>query len=467
MLAIVDRDLGIYDTTPDMENTIALCDAYIGDAASSVISLFGIVGKPIFILNNRLHSEPAEDSWKGEIQATFNYIEEDRFSIIQGNRLYVSEGFTHTYKYFCDLSDYVYGGYYHLVYEIAGKLYVCPRNAQNIMIIDKAGKKNIVELQHADIKSDAFIWAVKWWEKYLILLPRRYPAIVKYNIETGKIQYEKKGVNVFVSNEDGVIKTGGCGDKNGTMYLSSPTDNRIYVFDVETSRHKIIELPVKSKCGYNLIFSYKDVLWLLPCEGKQMHILRWNPDTNEIREYDQFPQEFRCAQERPFNSGTFYKDYLYLTPESANMYVRLNIVTGEMTEWKVPFKEKTGEEYFYTTAKAGFLYELADESGKAMLFSYTDKKLYEINLQTNSCAERSIFFDREELKAHEPGFCCSSEWLRYCCHENAFNSIRNFLDGTIIGESFDRNKQIAKYEEIAANSDGTCGVRIHEFMSKL
>ena len=102
-----------------------------------------------------------------------------------------------------------------------------------------------------------------------------------------------------------------------------------------------------------------------------------------------------------------------------------------------------------------------------MLFSYTDKKLYEINLQTNSCAERSIFFDREELKAHEPGFCCSSEWLRYCCHENAFNSIRNFLDGTIIGESFDRNKQIAKYEEIAANSDGTCGVRIHEFMSKL
>ena len=48
----LENDIGIYDDTPEIEPTIALCDAYIGNAGSSVTSLFGMAGKPVFILNN-------------------------------------------------------------------------------------------------------------------------------------------------------------------------------------------------------------------------------------------------------------------------------------------------------------------------------------------------------------------------------------------------------------------------------
>ncbi|MBR3622675.1 MAG: hypothetical protein IKN43_04920, partial [Selenomonadaceae bacterium] len=48
--SFIREDIGIYDTTPDIEKTIALCDAYIGDGATSVISLFGVAGKPAFYL---------------------------------------------------------------------------------------------------------------------------------------------------------------------------------------------------------------------------------------------------------------------------------------------------------------------------------------------------------------------------------------------------------------------------------
>ncbi len=471
----LDKAIGIYDTTTDMENTIALCDAYIGDAASSVVSLFGIVGKPIFILNNKLHSEPTKDSWRGEIQATFHYMQKDRFSITQGNRLYVSEPFEHNYKFLCDISDYVYSGEYNVVYEIDSKFYICPQNAQNILVIDKTGKRKKIDLEREDIQTDAFIWTDSWWEKYLLLLPHRYPAMVKYDVITGKIKYIKEGIDIFVKEENGIIKSGGCGDKNGKLYLSSPTNNQIYIFDVETEEYTIAEIPVKVNCGYNYIMGYGEDLWLLPCEGEEMKIIRWNPDTNAAEEFGQFPEGFQCIDpisgvecaERPFLNGAFWGNNLYLAPDRGNMYVRLDIVTGKMTEWKPPFEEEEGKEYFYTSAKSTFLWEMADENGKVRIFSAPDRRLYEVDLAADQCKELKVEFNVTELKAHEPGFCCSSKWLRYCCHENAFNSLRDFLDGAITGNSFDRDMQIKKYGEIAANNDGTCGAKVHEFVRRL
>lgn len=124
-----------------MTDAISWSDAYIGDSGTSVTSVFGIVGKPLFILNNRLHSLPKEDSWRGEVipGTMFNYFERDRFCITQGNKLYVSEPYQYDYKYFCDLSAYTGGEYYSMVYEINGKRYVCPRNAQDILILNDNG----------------------------------------------------------------------------------------------------------------------------------------------------------------------------------------------------------------------------------------------------------------------------------------------------------------------------------------
>lgn len=470
----LDKELGIYDTTPDMEETIAISDAYIGDAASSVVSLFGIVGKPIFILNNRLHSEPKEDSWYGEVKTGFFHYPRDRFTIIQGNKLYVSEPYAYEYKYFCDLTDYVHSGDYNVVYDIDKKFYVCPRNAQNILIIDEKGKKKKIELERIKAKADTFIWSIQW-EQYIFLLPHRYPALVKYDTSSGEIHYIRDNIDVIAKEVDGIVKSGGCGGRNGKLYLTSPTDKKILILNVETDECTVSEIPVKSQCGYRTIMLYRDDFYLLPYEGEKISIIRWNPDTNEVREYDRFPHGFQCidqimgneCMERPFLSGTFYMDYLYLAPDCSNMYIRLNIVTGEMTEWKPPFTEEQGKEYFYSDVKSSFLWGWADEDGKVKVFSYPGRKLYEINLGTNDYTELDIQFDLEELKVHEPGFCLSSEGLRYCCYENSFNSIRNFLDGEITGNQFDRNRQIKEYREIAANNDGTCGAKIHEFMENL
>lgn len=489
-----DKELGIYDTTPDMADAVAWSDAYIGDEKTSVVSLFGITGKPLFVLNNRLHSEPDKDSWRGEIQVGLNWSQQDRFSVTQGNKLYVSEPFAHDYRYLCDLSEDAYGGYYNVVWEIDRKLYVCPQNAQHILVIDEnegwgrgeiscrcSGDARVrdmqmhkIELEPAAENTGDFYWTARYGN-YLILRPIHYPAMVCFNTATGEMRYFRDYIDVFIKEKDGALKIGAWAVWNGKVYNFSPIDRQVYLLDIETGETEVTKVPARIVCGCMAVVICKGDFWLLPYEGDRLSIVRWNPETDEVKEYDQFPEGFRCiapisgeeCMERPFAGGASWGGYMYFTPEQANMYVRMNMMTGEMTPWTPPFEDGKGEGYFYTTAKSSFLRGMPDAEGKIPIFSYPQRKLYEIHSETGECSELAIRFDVDELKAHEPGFCRHSQQLRYCCYENAFNSLKDFLDGTITGMPFNRERQLEAYREIAVNHDGSCGVKVHEFMSRL
>ena len=54
-----------------------------------------------------------------------------------------------------------------------------------------------------------------------------------------------------------------------------------------------------------------------------------------------------------------------------------------------------------------------------------------VDLETNGCQEIDIGFDLEELREQEPGFRKNSQWLQYACEEDAFNSLEDFLNGTL------------------------------------
>lgn len=465
----MDSGLGIYDDTPDITKTVAYCDGYIGDSGTSVTSLFGVAGKPMFILNNRIHSDPDEDSWRGEIN--IGERRQGRFVIAQGNRLYVSRPFAHDYSYLCDLSDYAYEGDYNVVWELDKKLYVCPQNAQDILVIHEDGHKSKVGLQPFLLQSGAFHWSVLY-EKWLLLRPTRYPAIVRYHTSTGELKYFTEHLDVFIKETDGALKIGGSALQDGKYYNFSPTDRQVYVLDVATGESTVREVPTKNQCGYGSVVAYQGNFWLMPYGGERLSVTCWNPKTNEVREYDRFPEGFACIEpnskceraELPFINGAFYGEHLYLTPNFGNMYVKLNINTGEMKEWIPPFEDVEGKEYFYTQSKSVFLHGIPNERGMAPIFFYPTRTMYEINPTTGECVELKAHFDVRELKDHEPGFCRHSRSLRYCCRENAFNSMKDFLDNDITGNPFSREQQMEAYREIAANNDGTCGLKIHEYI---
>ena len=466
----VENNLGIYDTTPDIEESIALSDAYIGDAGTSVISLFGVTGKPIFILNDRILNEPGEEDWRKDIHLSFDYRDQDRFSIIQGNKLYISEPYQYKYRYFCNLAENVFANCYLRVYEINGKLYACPFNVENILVIGKEGVEKELLLEKKADKEVMFSYPQKF-DKYLLLLPLNYPAIVRYDTETEEIRYFTDKIDVFIKERNGCKITGDAIVFQGNLLVASPTDNKVYKLNIESGESSVIELPIRSRCGGQVLVEHKGEIWIMPYDGQV--IVRWNPITNEAREYEGFPKGFLCKNpmdgsectEKPFCTPAFNGQYLYLLSFWSNMSLQLNIYTGEFREWKPPYEDKM--EASHLKEDCIFLdYKLRDDEDDFRIYSFSKHNLYAINLEKNIFREKGIQFDLKELESNEPGFCKCSEVLPYACIENHFNTLSRFLKGKAVGNQFSREKQLEVYKKVIVNDENGCGKKVHKFVMR-
>lgn len=468
----IQEDWGIFDDTPDIGNTIALCDAYIGDEGTSVISLFGITGKPIFVLDNGIHQKPSQEDWRGEIITGFRCDGYDEWKVTQGNKLYRFSDRAYKYEYYCDLSEYTAGGYYASAMEVGGRVYVCPVNAQDILVVkDREIKK--IKLKRYLEEPGAFYGSWKIGN-YIFLVPNKYPEIVRLDTRNEEISYIKGVKKIFAKEVNGEYRIGGnCVWRNYLM-LASPTDNQVAVIDSESLEIQILTTTADSVCGCLVMVPMDEELWLLPFSGKT--VVCWKPDTGEAKEYSNIPEKFRCINrfngcectERPFGMAVLYKNMILLSPGWGNMFLLLNKDTGEFQEWMLPFEviyeEKSG--YFPLWSVGTFL-RRTDTLGE-WTYRYYDarnRKLYDVNLETREYREILIEFNKKELDEHAAGFGRASEWLMYGCTENAFNSLTDFLDGHITGKPFNKESQMEAYQEISADNHGTCGERIYKFVS--
>lgn len=467
-----EKNIGIYDDTPDIAETIAFCDAYIGDAGTSVTSLFGITGKPLFILNNDLHSAPEADDWRGEIVKGFSAYGSHEWLVTQGNKLYHSANHDYQYQYCMDLSEYAYGYYYQQVITIRDKHYVCPANAQDIVVIADGGIEKRIPLEARMEQIGAFYGSVSS-KDCLFLIPNNYPAVVRYDTQKDEIRYFTEHLDLFSGYVQGEKRTGGYCIQDGVLYIASVHDNRVLALDTVTGREEVLSVPAEHLQGSSALVSDGQELWFLPYEGAV--IVKWNPLTGETYEYENCPKELTCmhpvsgceCMERPFSWAAFYGENVYLSPCWGNMYIRLNRIDGKMTQWKPPFEvpETIKNGYYNIWARSSFIRRTGNgKESEWLLFSCYDRRLYAVDLETNDYQEIEIGFDLEEVREQEPGFQKNSQWLQYACEENAFNSLEDFLNGTITGEVFDREKQIRAFCGITVNYDGTSGEKIYEFV---
>ncbi len=473
----INENTGIYDDTPDIEVAIAHSDAYIGDAGTSVTSLFGVAGKPIFILNNNINTLPEKDDWRGErISLQFDGWGDDRYQITKNNQLWFSENNDYHYKFYMDLgTGYSGGGYYIRAVELKDKIYVLPRNAQHLLVI-KDRKIRKIDFKDPIAKAGAFF---SYWynEKYIFLFPYKYPYLVRFNTETEEIYYVE-GINPFnVRNVNGEWRAGGIGLYGNELVFASPVDNQFVFMDIETFKARRLSSNSKCNSGTQGIITEGDNLWLLPLNG--MTLTCWNPKTGDIKEYSDVPLDFKSikwpyeneCEESPFGNIAFSqgssKENIIISPIRGNMYLSLNRETGRMEEWKPPldFKIRGKNGYFMAEGMGGFTITYP-QLGKAncRIWYAPERRLYDINIDTKECKEVDIEFNYEDMVECEPGFMEESEWVQYCLYENALNSLKNFLDGSITGNRFDRERQISAFSKINVDTDGTCGANVHRLV---
>lgn len=473
----IENNLGIYDDTPEIEPTIAQSDAYIGDSSTSVKALFAAAGKPIFLFDNRIDSEPEEEDWRGRVISGFSAYGNSKYMVTGcGTLFYDAEG-EYQYRYICNLSEYksIYGSHFlPYVVSVQGKDYVCPVNAQEILLVEQGRVVKRIGLKRFPEKRWKFCAAIACG-KYFLLLPNKYPALVRYDTVTEDIQYFTEGMDIIADETTGERRLGGFCVWKDYLFLASPVNNHLLGIHVPTGETQLMTTGAQSVCGCAVIVPDGEELWLLPYEGYT--ITRWNPESGARREYDCSIEGLRCehpvygyeCDTLPFEYPAVLEDALYLPPNWGNRYLRLDKNTGEVSVWEPPceIKQKKQSCYYPPTGEAAMFFRQTEETSeeKWKLFTYADKKLYDIDLRTNDWKEQPIIFPSEELQKLAVGFERTYEGNMYaCCEEDAFHTLSDFLKGTLPGEPFDPERARREFAQMAANSDGSCGEKVYNFI---
>jgi hypothetical protein len=459
----IGSGLGIYDDTSDIESSIALSDAYIGDAGTSVTSLFGMAGKPLFILNNDIDTEPEPEDLT-TLALGKMYIEGTTAWIVSICRLRKFDLESGAIESVCQLTDMTLCNYWDVI-KADKRFFVGPTSAQDICVVED-GKLRKIALKHLNSGPNSFVGMLRCG-KYLLLIPNRYPALVRYNIDTEELTYFGDVLKEFAEAGDRAkFFQDACRFRDGLLYMATAFDNRIMIFDIEGGKYSIKTIGQISDRGCQSMVDDGVDFWILPLNGAV--ITRWNPDTDEVKEYSQYPQgfEFRRpdgdeCQERPFISAVCFDDFVLMVPIFSNMFVKIDKKTGEISKWVPPFTTpKVPKNCYY---KTGMPFGIALKTSKTgfMVFSYYNRVLYHVNIETGECVERQYRVDLDYFKDSVFGFNQVSEWLQYACMEDGLNSLPAFLNGKLFGKPFDAKRQVESYSKICANNDGTCGEKIH------
>lgn len=463
----VQENIGILDETSDIEITIALSDVYIGDSGTSVTSLFGVAGKPLFILDNSIHTLPEKDDWHGSIAQTLRGDFNNRYCITQGDSLYVSKQNDGYYEYFCDLTEYTGGGYYMRAIEYGEKIYAVPANAQNILRITKDKKITPIPLKERVVQPGAFA-AFCIDEEYMFIVPNQYPDLIRFNMETEAIDYIPDFVSFYGKNADGTKSIGVSWRSGNNFYFLNAEGTKVLILDKHSLKSKIKEVSINREIAMGVLkdLDAKEV-WLIPKEGTI--VTRWNLLTGEMRDFD-LNLPGLTAIHRQYNTETdlnvigapaLVDDQLIFSPHWGNKFIQLNVKDGSVSEWIPPFAvERAKNPYFKEWCMGYFIKTLKEDI--YFYFYEPERKTYEINMRTLEYRDMNIRFSEEDVFSHIPGFSQKSQWLSYCCREDVFNSLQNLLDDTLNGRRHNKEVQLEAFRLINANTEGTCGEEIHK-----
>lgn len=469
------KNFGIYDTTPDIDGTIAWSDAYIGDSGTSVTALFGMVGKPIFLLDNYIHRQPEAEDWKREIPISFDREGKDDWKVVRGNQLFhLEDG---EYRFYCRLSVYTSGAYYQMAMQYKDMVYVFPANAQDVLYFSFANREKSREkvfmhrLSLMEVVSQAGAFAgTLISEPYAFLLPFQYPYLVRINMETQEIDYVDGCRDFFVVEQAGNIRIGGCTIWNGYLLLSASGKKELLAIDCETLFLQEVTVDARYYRGACALCPDGEDVWLLPSTGT--NVVRLNPADGKTVTYNCRIPDFCCykrptggvCMERAFGSLAVCGDCVILAPAWGNRFVKIEKETGEVSAFptEIDLTVNADCSYCVSGGNGGFI-RMLDEA-HALFYHEPRRKLYAMCLLDGTVEELPIEWNKKDVEIHAPGFSRCSKWVRYGCEERAIYSLPQFLDAKGMGALFDREACLTAYREIAAHADGSSGQAIHEWV---
>lgn len=484
------EEIGIFDDTPDLEMTMAVCDAYLGEGASSVVSLFGYAGKPVFLADDyTLWMEPTWEE-RAALQLGAHIVDDDMkhsyFLAPAYNRFCHMDWETGAIESLLDFGNVPDSKGYGSFIRDEGKVYFVPNSAKTICIYDETtGERQDIPYDNP-LEGGNFCSVLKY-EDYLYYLPYRYPALVRLNLRTGELEYLRECLEeilpMVTAEHMELLGPASWIKYPHLLYIASFQTNRVMTLDLATGEYSWQAVgPEDTDCCAIVEEKYgSGIYWLLPRLTKKLR--RWNTHTGEceVLGEDAYPADYHCQtdwwngkDEYKFSSIIRFDGYIYLLPCYGNMAMRLNMAEKklEKVDMGLPFAWEDRSAYYFLQqghiTSVGWPLVLyyqpwEDRPERAIQFAYNNH-LYLYDFRTLTYKEIPCRLTEDQAKSWPTpiaeAFGPTGKDTPYATTEQrALRTVGQFID-YVKSDTHDRGKQRAAWSELAQNIDGTCGAKV-------
>jgi len=464
---------GIYDDTSDLERALIESDAYYGDY-SSLIALYGVLGKPICINNNGIYTEN-NTNIAAEIGNQLDDGTYHWFTLYRENALLKMNKLTWETEYVVGIPRITDGRTPVCVeiVECQGKIFIASSSDDSITVFNK----NTYQLTKLALKAMKNPRAYRFrmacsCSEFVYMFGFSYPAIIKINSITLEVEYITDWLNSLCkqpANTDNLFLGVGCVIDNEVI-LPAQSANSILFFDMESCTSRIFAVPSKNS-GYVSICFDGDSYWL-SARHSGGTVVKWHPErgATEI----EIPNGWADGD---YWNLCYSNGYAWYFPTLGNTAFKVNVETHEV-EVAEPFMQEcrlrtsSGDanavNYIMARAEGDVIYAHTGESNTHISY----------NTKTGERREEAIVISAEDSKkiindtvqSH-----CNRDLMKSlndCIfRESSTFSLEDYIDQVVNGpeEIWDKVKEI-QLEVCRANitnSDGTAGQKIYDEVKRM
>lgn len=324
----LEEDIGILDESEDMYQAISVADGYYGDS-SSVLSLFGVTGKPICIQNVKVRDYGCDEPRFRFVAA---YVDKQSiyFVHMDYNVLFVLDRTTGCVQRLGKFpqSKMSSGHTTDNIGMWKGKLWTVPAAETRVFSYDlTSGHWDVFELPKEWLTGKQFT-AGKQVGRYYYAFGTRAYGVIKLDMETGEMHYIRDNFEHFQQVEKGgvVVCRQDCCQVEEKLYAACLRGNIVLAYDMQTEKIEIHQIG-DSDNRYITVTHDGSVFWLTTINGE---IIRWNSRTDETRKIDLNISGYRQDGTWAFGSSLYAGGYVWFFAYSANMSIRVNVQTGEV-----------------------------------------------------------------------------------------------------------------------------------------
>lgn len=462
----MEQEIGILDDTADITETVVNCDAYIGEAESSVVNLFAVAGKPVFILDNyRYRAETVEEQCRFYIQDMVQ-AGDTTWMISDTNRLFYHKKDSNEICCAGEIPEQPKWNKPNVKIAYRGnKIYFAPMNAGYPAVFDVTEQK--FERVNGKVMDTGFrCRAVILYKDKIFYLPHYGNSIYEYDTKAGEWREYTDGIRKLHACAKGKFYESvyAWKQEQNFLWMTATDTNCILRFDMERGESSVFALG-DEEMAYSGIELDGEKIWL--AEVHTGDLVLWDRASGSYQRFAMLAEFNPCASsgKRRLAHKQIYRvgEWIVTIPGYSNTMVKCQKDTHQMQLFGTNFFSKeTDSEVAGYSAKISEN-EFAVQRNSDGVFAIVEVESESLRLYEPRISEKTL----REMLADENGFEKIHRNTEYSCRESRYFSLEGFLEHLAENKYTniaDMRKMQSK--DLAENADGTCGEKVVAFVKK-